>query len=48
MVSMDLRCHTITAKAMKALFGQERYERSFAKFFPISEIIAELRKEPMP
>jgi len=47
MISLDLRCHTITARMMKAICGQERFERSFSKFFPVFEIIAEMRKEPM-
>ena len=47
LVSMNLRCHTLPARLLKALLGPERFERSFAKFFPIREIIAVLRKEPM-
>jgi len=47
MVSLDLRCSTLPARLFKALMGQYRFERSLAKFFPIREIIAEFRKEPM-
>jgi len=47
MISMDLRCSTLPSRVLKALLGQERFERSFSKFFPIREIIAEFRKESM-
>ncbi|MDQ6965213.1 MAG: class I SAM-dependent methyltransferase [Mariprofundales bacterium] len=47
LVSMSLRCHTLPARLLKTLLGAERFERSFAKFFPIREIIAVMRKESM-
>jgi len=48
LLSLDLRVSALPARMFKALLGQERFERSFAKFFPIREIIVEFRKEPMP
>ncbi len=48
MISLDLRVSALPARVCKAVMGQERFERSFAKFFPIREIIAEFRCEPMP
>ena len=47
LISLELRCTALPAKIMKALFGDERFERTWAKFFPIREIIAELCKEPL-
>ena len=46
MVNINLRCSKLS-RLLKALLGQERFEISFSKFFPIREIIAEFRKEPM-
>jgi len=48
LINLNLRVSALPARLCKALMGQERFERSFAKFFPIREIIVVLKKQPMP
>lgn len=47
MVELNLRCSAVPARIFKALMGQKSFERYMSKFFPIREIIATLRKEPL-
>ncbi len=46
-VDLTLRCTALPARILQAVFGPYRHERYLAKFFPIREIIAEFRKEPL-
>ncbi len=47
LIDMKLRCSAFPARLLQAIFGQQRHERYFSKMFPVREIIAEFRKEPL-
>jgi len=47
LLRLDLNTSNLPARLLMALMGPYRFERALSHWFPIREIVAELKKEPM-